>query len=190
MVTTHDQIIKLELIKKKSDFLRYFPKLKPYAIFPIYILFALVVPKYGVLYFHRMHKILKLRSSIFAYLYYLLNYYLNKVDIGNNCDIGVDVKIPHPLAIVIGDTTVIGDNCIIMSCVTFGTNSAAGKHNSYPFVGNNCYIGTGAKIIGSITLGDNVVVGANSVVIKSVPSGFVVAGVPARPIKNKSSVNE
>ena len=123
-------------------------------------------------------------------MYYLLNYYLNNVDISNNCDIGVGVKMSHPLAIVIGGTTVIGDNCTILSCVTFGTNSAVGKHNGYPVLGNNCYIGTGAKIIGNITLGDNVVVGANSVVTKSVPPGIVVAGVPAKPIKNKRLINK
>ena len=119
---------------------------------PIKILCAFVFPKYGVLYFHRKHKLCKLRNKKHGYIYYLLNYYLNHVDIGPNCDIGNQVKFPHPLAVVIGDTTVIKDNTTIMSCVTFGTNSAIGKEPAYPIVGENCYIGTGAKLIGAINI--------------------------------------
>ena len=66
---------------------------------------------------------------------------------------------------------------------TIGKN--IGKDNTSPKIGNNVWIGPGARIYGNITLGDNVVVGVNSVVNKSFPSNITIAGVPARIINNK-----
>ena len=85
------------------------------------------------------------------------------------------------LGIVIHDRVVIGDNVHINQHVTFGGTS---KKSGVPKIGNNVYIGAGAKIIGDITIEDNVVVGANAVVVNSIPSGSLVAGVPAKIIKS------
>ncbi len=60
-----------------------------------------------------------------------------------------------------------------------------GGRAGYPSIGNQCFIGAGAKIIGNVIIGDNVVIGANAVVTKDIPSGSIVGGVPARIINDK-----
>ena len=84
------------------------------------------------------------------------------------------------IAVVIHKNTKIGNNVVISQCVTIGGRS---KSLNVPIIGNNVYIAPGAKILGDIAVGDNSVIGANAVVIKDVPSNSVVAGVPAKVIK-------
>lgn len=86
------------------------------------------------------------------------------------------------LGIVIHGNTVIGDDCTIVQNVTIGRNPGDTR---VPVIGNRVYIGAGAVVIGEITIGDDAVIGANSVVIRDVPAGAVVAGVPARLIRMK-----
>jgi len=85
------------------------------------------------------------------------------------------------IAVVIHKRAIIGENCVIGTGVTIGGRS---KSEGVPIIGDDVYMATGAKILGSITVGDNVVIGANAVVIDDVPSGCIVAGVPARIIKS------
>ncbi|QVW33802.1 serine acetyltransferase [Geobacter sulfurreducens] len=89
------------------------------------------------------------------------------------------------IGVVIHKNAVIGDNVIIGPNVTIGGRS---NRANVPIIGNNVYISTGAKILGDITIGDRVIIGANAVVISSVPSDSVVAGVPARIIKQGADV--
>ena len=72
----------------------------------------------------------------------------------------------------------------IMQQVTIGS-SRGGHRDGYPTIGDRCFIAAGAKIIGSITIGNDVVIGANAVVTKDIPSGCVAVGVPAKIISNK-----
>ena len=111
----------------------------------------------------------------------LLNHFLFKCSIHYQTTIGKGTKLGHGgIAVVINGRAVIGENCVIGSCVTIG-----GKSRIYaaPQIGNYVYIATGAKVLGDITIGDNVVIGANSVVVKDVPSNCIVAGIPAKIIK-------
>lgn len=104
--------------------------------------------------------------------------------IGSNARIGIGVKFPHPNGIVIGESTRIGQNCTIYQQVTFGgKNIGDAQKNNYPEVGNNVIIYAGAKLIGNIIIGDNVIIGANSVVNKSFPSNSIIGGVPAKLLK-------
>lgn len=104
--------------------------------------------------------------------------------IGSKAKIGIGVKFPHPNGIVIGETTTIGQNCTIYQQVTFGgKNIGDAQNNNYPTIGNNVIIFAGAKLIGNIIIGDNVIIGANSVVNKSFPSNSVIGGVPAKLLK-------
>jgi len=100
-------------------------------------------------------------------------------DIPLNSNLGGGLLIPHPNGIVIHPAAAIGANCLIFQQVTIGTGSEPG----YPTIGSHVDVGAGAKILGGITIGDNVKIGANSVVIKSVPDNCTVVGIPGRIIE-------
>lgn len=100
--------------------------------------------------------------------------------------IGPGLSIAHRGTIVVNGGARIGANCRLHVGVNIGTE--AGKSDSAPTIGDNCYIGPGAKIFGPITIGSGSVVGANAVVNKSYPIGNqTIAGVPATVISQKSS---
>lgn len=95
--------------------------------------------------------------------------------------IGKGFYIGHFGTIVVHSSAVIGDNVNISQGVTIGATNR-GNRQGIPTIGNQVYIGPGAKIIGKITVGNNVAIGANAVVTKDVPDNAVVAGVPAKII--------
>lgn len=99
---------------------------------------------------------------------------------------GPGLSIAHYGTIVVNDGARVGANCRLHVCVNIGTE--AGESAAAPQVGDNCYIGPGAKLFGPIVLGDGMVIGANAVVNKSFPEGnCTVAGVPAQKISDKTS---
>ncbi len=93
---------------------------------------------------------------------------------------GDSFYIPHCTGIVVGNTTIIGDNCTVFPNVVFGARYSPYKENPsgrrHAKVGNNCVIGANASIIGAITIGDNVTIGAGAIVTKDVPDNVVVFG--------------
>ncbi|WP_292389244.1 serine O-acetyltransferase [Methanosarcina sp. UBA5] len=98
---------------------------------------------------------------------------------------GPGLCIAHRGTIVINKDVRIGENCRIHACTNIGSNR---DDISAPQIGNNVYIGPGAKIFGNITIADNIAIGANSVVNKSFyEKGISIAGVPAKKINNKGS---
>jgi len=104
------------------------------------------------------------------------------IEIHPGAVIGHELFIDHGMGVVIGETAVIGDNVTLYQGVTLGgTGKEKGKR--HPTVGNNVVIGTGAKVLGNITIGDNSYIGANAVVIKDVPPNSTVVGVPGRITK-------
>lgn len=101
------------------------------------------------------------------------------IEIHPAAEIGRKFFIDHGEGVVIGATSIIGDNVLIYQQVTLGgTGKEHGKR--HPTLGNNVIVGAGAKVLGNITLGDNVRVGAGSVVIEDVPENSTVVGVPGR----------
>jgi serine O-acetyltransferase len=99
---------------------------------------------------------------------------------------GPGLSIAHYGTIAVNDGAKVGANCRLHVCVVIGTK--AGESRAAPTLGNNCYIGPGAKLFGPIHIGDNTAIGANSVVNRSFPEGNVtLAGVPARPVSQKTS---
>ena len=104
---------------------------------------------------------------------------LTGIEIHPGAEIGSEFFIDHGSGVVIGETTIIGDNCTIYSGVVLGGTSIK-KEKRHPTIGDNVVIGTGAKVLGPITISDNVRVGANSVVVNDVPPHSVVVGVPGK----------
>jgi serine O-acetyltransferase len=108
--------------------------------------------------------------------------WLTGIEIHPGAKIGQGFFIDHGMGVVIGETAEIGDFVTLFQGVTLGgTGKERGKR--HPTIGNHVVVGTGAKILGAIRIGDNVKIGANSVVLKSVPPHSTVIGVPARIIK-------
>jgi serine O-acetyltransferase len=97
--------------------------------------------------------------------------------------IGKNFRIDHFGDIVVSGYASFGDNCIIRNGVTVGLKNIEEK--AAPVIGNNVNIGAGAKILGPITIGDHVDIGANAVVIRSVPDHCLAVGVPAKIIEKK-----
>lgn len=104
------------------------------------------------------------------------------IEIHPGATIGRNLFIDHGMGVVIGETTIIGDEVTLYQGVTLGgTGKEKGKR--HPTIGNNVVVGTGAKVLGNITIGDNSYVGANAVVIRDVPPNSTVVGVPGRITK-------
>lgn len=99
-------------------------------------------------------------------------------DIDRDAKISIDLTLPHPNGVIMHKTAIVGRGCMIMQQVTLGQTG----HSGAPTVGNNVYIGAGAKLLGDITIGDGAKIGANAVVLKDVPKNATAVGVPARII--------
>ncbi len=95
---------------------------------------------------------------------------------------GPGLYLMHWGSIVISSSSRIGANCTVHSCVNIGANGS-----NAPKLGHNVYLGPGAKLFGKITLGDNVMVGANAVVNKSFPDNVTIVGVPAKVVSRQNN---
>lgn len=108
-------------------------------------------------------------------------------DIRRNATIGGGIILPHPYGIVIGGYSKIGQNCHIGQHVTIGGNMGKQKNGqTQPVIGNDCFICANSIVVSPITIGDNVIIGAGSVVIHDIPSNVVAAGNPCRIIKQRT----
>ncbi|MGM0689726.1 MAG: serine O-acetyltransferase EpsC [Bacillota bacterium] len=110
-----------------------------------------------------------------------LSRFLTGIEIHPGAEIGSGFFIDHGMGVVIGETTEIGSNVTIFQGVTLGgTGKEQGKR--HPTIGDNVVIGTGAKVLGPIVIGENSRVGAGSVVLSSAPPNSTVVGIPARVV--------
>lgn len=114
--------------------------------------------------------------------------WLTGIEIHPAAKIGRRLVIDHGMGVVIGETAEIGDDCYIYHQVTLGVARTMGGKR-HPTVGNNVIIGTGAKVLGPITIGDNARIGSNAVVVDSVPPDTTVVGIPARPVERREKPN-
>ncbi|WP_119154012.1 serine O-acetyltransferase [Caldimonas tepidiphila] len=134
----------------------------------------------------RSHPLLKLLAYPVARLMlHRLTYKLG-IWIPPGTNIGSGFYIGHFGGIIINPECVIGKNCNLSHGVTLG-QANRGRNKGTPVLGDNVYIGPGAKIVGAVRIGNNVAIGANSVVTRDVPNDAVVAGNPARVISLKGS---
>lgn len=130
---------------------------------------------------HKLHKWeIPLLPRIISYITRIIT----GIEIHPAAKIGRRFFIDHGEGVVIGATTIIGDDVLIYQQVTLGgTGKEQGKR--HPTLGNNVIVGAGAKVLGNITLGDYVRVGAGSVVVEDVPEYSTVVGVPGRIVQKK-----
>lgn len=104
------------------------------------------------------------------------------IEIHPGATIGKGLFIDHGNGVIIGETTIIGDNCTLYQGVTLGgTGKEHGKR--HPTLGNNVMVSAGAKVLGSFKIGDNSKIGAGSVVLNEVPENSTVVGVPGRVVR-------
>lgn len=111
-----------------------------------------------------------------------LSRFLTGIEIHPGAQIGKGFFIDHGSGVVVGETSIVGNNVTIFQGVTLGgTGKETGKR--HPTVEDNVVIGTGAKVLGNITIGNNAYIGANAVVIRNVPPNSTVVGVPGHITK-------
>lgn len=141
-------------------------------ILEVFILY----PGFHILIFHRFAHFLYTHKLFFlARFISQLGKFFTGIEIHPGAKIGKNLFIDHGTGIVIGETATIGNNCTIYHDVTLG-GTGKDKYKRHPDIGNNVMIGTGTKILGPIKIGDNVKVGANSTILKDVPSDVTVVG--------------
>ena len=114
--------------------------------------------------------------------------WITGIEIHPAAKIGRRFFIDHGMGVVIGETAIIGDDCTLYHGVTLGGTSWQ-KGKRHPTLGNGVVVGAGAKVLGPIEIGENARVGSNSVVVKTVPAGATVTGIPGR-IRKAQSLRE
>ncbi len=113
--------------------------------------------------------------------------WITGIEIHPGAVIGRRFFIDHSMGVVIGETTIIGDDCMLYHGVTLG-GTTWDKVKRHPTLKNGVVIGAGAKILGPVTLGNNVRVGSNSVVVRSIDDNETVVGIPGRIVRKKQRI--
>jgi serine O-acetyltransferase len=108
--------------------------------------------------------------------------FITGIEIHPGAQIGKRVFFDHGMGIVVGETAIIGDDCVIFHGVTLGGVLSI-KTKRHPTLENNVIVGAGAKILGNILIGENSRIGANSVILKDIPKNSVAVGVPGKILK-------
>jgi serine O-acetyltransferase len=162
------------------EFLRSIKKRDPAA--RSYIQILLLYPGVKAIFLYRIANFfyrnkLKIIGEVIMYFVRVIH----GIEIHPGAKIGKRLFIDHGLGVVIGETAVIGDDCLLYHGATLG-GTGKDKNKRHPNLGNNVMVGAGAKILGNITIGDNVKIGANAVVIKDVPANSTVIGEKAKII--------
>lgn len=151
--------------------------------------FLITNASFKMSFWFRIGTYLKERKMRFLYLVVFWHYkrlmYRTGIQLPIGTQVGGGLKFFHFSNIVVNEDAVIGENVSIYNGVTIGANLSPGISQKPPRIGNKVVICAGAKLIGDIDIGDNSIIGANSVVIKDVPANSVVVGVPARILSNK-----
>lgn len=146
-------------------------------------------PNFACVFFYRLNHYLEKKRLPFRKILNAWRFYIFSNDISASATIGLGLRLVHVSDIVIGSDVVIGDYVNIFNGVTIGAKAINGDVRM-PTVGNNVFVGSGAKIIGDIKIGNNVIIGALTYCSKSVPSNSVAYGVPMSIIKDQNIDNE
>lgn len=140
----------------------------------------LLYPGFHALLFHRLsHFFYKVKLFFLARLISQLSRYVTGIEIHPGAKIGKRLFIDHGMGIVIGETAEIGDDCTIYHQVTLG-GTGKEKLKRHPTLKNNVMVGSGSKVLGNIVIGENVKIGANSVVLCDIMPNSTVVGIPGK----------
>lgn len=147
---------------------------------------AMVVYRFGRWRYRVRPKLLRKVFSLIYRILYKLIQILTGIELPCEVEVGRNFVIDHFGGIIVSGYARFGDNCRIRNGVVVGLRHV--DEPCAPVIGNNVDIGTGAKVLGPISIGNNVAIGANAVVITDVPDDCVAAGVPAvvRPRKQRA----
>jgi serine O-acetyltransferase len=151
-------------------------------------LWVMVVYRFGKWRYGIRQRWLRLPFSILYKFLKLLSEILTGIDLPCEATVGRRFRIDHFGGIVISGDAVFGDDCVIRNGVTVGLRHTGQR--GAPVIGNRADIGAGAKVLGSIRIGDDVAIGANAVVITDVPENSIAVGVPAKIRPRKQSMSE
>ncbi len=134
---------------------------------------------------HRLaHRLYKWHVPLIPRLISQISRFLTGIEIHPGATIGRRFFIDHGMGVVIGETAEIGDDVLLYQGVTLGgTGNETGKR--HPTLGNNVVVGTGAKVLGNIRIGNHVRIGAGSVVVHPVPDYSTVVGIPGRVVRTR-----
>lgn len=142
-------------------------------------------PGLHALWMHRIaHFLWKLKIPLLPRMLSHFNRFITGIEIHPGATIGRRFFIDHGSGVVIGETTEVGDNVLLYSEVVLGGTSTE-KTKRHPTLEDNVVVGAGAKILGAITIGNGAKIGAGSVVVKPVPPGATVVGIPAKIVKKE-----
>ncbi len=160
----------------------------PAATSTLEVIFA--YPGFHARQLHRLAHVLHTRGlRLPARLISHLGRALTGIEIHPCAQIGERFFIDHGMGVVIGETTIIGDNCHLYQGVTLGGTSTK-RAKRHPTLGNGVVVGAGAKIIGAVNIGDDAKIGAGSVVVTNVPPNATVVGVPGHIVAYADPGNE
>ena len=150
----------------------------------MYIKFFVMSRSFRSVFFYRLLSLKFQDRAILRSFFLVLRQLCFCLDIPPNAKIDEGLLFGHIGCIVIHDNCIIGKNVTIMQGVTLGGNiGKLKKGRAAPIIGDNVFIGAGAKILGPVTVGDNCMIGANAVVVKDIPDNSVAVGIPAKVIK-------
>jgi serine O-acetyltransferase len=162
------------------DFLRAYKAYDPAAksLFEVALLYP--GPK-AILFYRIAHLFYSSRLFFCARFFCEIGRLLTGIEIHPGAQIGRRLVIDHGMGVVIGESAIVGDDCILFQGVTLG-GVKFDPIKRHPTLGNRVIVGAGAKVLGPIDIGDGARIGANSVVTKPVAPGVSVVGIPAIPI--------
>jgi len=148
-----------------------------------YLQIVLCYPGLHALVIYRIsNKLWKMNLKVLARFISQVARLFTGIEIHPGAEIKKGLFIDHGMGVVIGETTILGENVTLYQGVTLGgTGKECGKR--HPTIGNDVVVGAGAKVLGNIEVGDNSYIGANAVVLKSVPENSTVVGVPGQITK-------
>ena len=139
----------------------------------------------AVIFYRLTHFLWRYKLRWLARFISTLARWITGIEIHPGAVIGRRFFIDHGMGVVIGETAIIGDDCMLYHGVTLG-GTTWDKVKRHPTLKNGVVIGAGAKILGPITLGNNVRVGSNSVVVRSIDDNETVVGIPGRIVRQKT----